>query len=117
MESTRDPNIVILERHTDKNPKKDYVIYQNTRTGQKWRIDGRCNKCGLCEVGSNGNIKWNPDVLIGDPNACEDLDYPRLDSPVLPEIKEMMKRQKKEMLKQKLNVSKKGECTLSGEYL
>jgi len=39
---TCDPNVVI-ESQTPTS-----VIYLRTPTGERWRIDGVCNKCGKC---------------------------------------------------------------------
>jgi hypothetical protein len=60
---TCDPGIVI-ESQTPTS-----VIYLVPATGERWRIDGVCNKCGACWVGCHGPV-------------------PVLDSPVRPEIKE-----------------------------
>lgn len=45
------------------------IIYIASETGERWRIDGECNRCGACWEGA-----VNP--------------APLLDCPVRPEIKE-----------------------------
>jgi hypothetical protein len=63
MTPTCDPNVVI-ESSTETS-----VIYLVPATGERWRIDGTCNQCGLCWDGAVG-------------------DRPTLDCPVRPEIKD-----------------------------
>jgi len=59
---TCDPYIVI-ESQTPTS-----VIYLIPTTGERWRIDGVCNKCGECWK----DLEYNPPVL---------------DCPVFPELK------------------------------
>ena len=76
------------------------TVYQDLTTGARWRIDGVCTCCGLCEVGAvNLYLEWRG--LPGTPGACVDRrGMTRPDVPIRPE----------------LPVKLPG-CVLTGEYL
>lgn len=115
MEPTLDPTVNITAR-TDEY--KDYeTIY-----GERWRIYGTCNACGLCEnppaevpsvvnevhtiIAPDGAVtQWNRTVRwVGTPGtpyaALEDNFADRLDSPQRPDY-----------------VNSLDGCALTGEYL
>lgn len=120
IENTSDPFVVIIEKSVgNESPADDYVIYKSTITNITWKISGRCNCCGLCEVGSTSNILWNENKKIGEENACTDLDFPnRYDNPATPETPIDAIRQRNSMLNQgRTDVLETAECTLTGEYL
>lgn len=102
VEKTVDPNVDITKRSVRLPPQAQvpFVEYLSNR-GEKWRIDGECNKCGLCFVGAVGaQIKWVG--APGQPNAFIDLRpvSEQLDNPVRPGIRDDFP-----------------SCTLGGEYL
>ena len=80
MTPTADPDVFIEEQG------EDSVVYY--APGARWKVTGRCNCCGLCEVGAVGrNLLWVKEP--GQPGAEVDLDYgKRLDIPVTPAMKE-----------------------------
>jgi len=96
---TADPNVNIEESgiHANGAP---FVVYAST-DGQRWRIDGTCNQCGECWVGTDEpTVEWTG-TPVGEAGAFVDLRTgPKLDCPVRPEIKNDCPN-----------------CTLSGEYL
>lgn len=119
---TSDPGTVIEDQFIDLiDPTKSWVIYHDLKSGERWRIDGTCNMCGLCEVGrvDDGKITFNKLMKIGEADASNDLTFKsRLDVPVRPDIKQNSIDQRNQMLARKVKgVSVTGECTLSGEYL
>lgn len=64
------------------------VVYRTT-TGERWVIEGVCNRCGACEWGGAdhlaGVVRFTGPV--GTPGACTDTRYgQRLDNPVRPEL-------------------------------
>lgn len=106
MKPTIDPYTVILEE--SKEPGKEYVIYQDLKSKEKWIIRGKCNRCGLCEAndGSLPYITWDPTKHQGEENACCDTRVVegRLDVPMRPEG---IAKSKNEY----------GKCVMEGEYL
>ncbi len=78
-EPTLDASIVIVER-----PSEDAVVYERVPTGERWKVSGSCNQCGLCVVGAVGDwYVW--DGAPGTPGANRDTRVPgRLDDPVCP---------------------------------
>lgn len=97
---TMDPTTWIVEQTTN------YVVYENT-DGRKWRLDGICNACGLCEpkIGAVGEtVVLNNYIVVdgikqkytrkllwkkqaGEPNACEEENYNlRSDIPITPDF-------------------------------
>lgn len=95
MEPTVAPDTFIESRD------EQHTVYVVPSTGERWYIDGTCNRCGLCEVGVSDpeRVEWHGEP--GTPGACTDLSYStRLDSPVRPEISEILPG-----------------CTLHGAYL
>lgn len=119
---TSDPNIIIEDQSTDNNdPNDDWVIYKNLKSKYRWIIRGRCNRCGLCEVGrvDDGKITFDELIKIGEAEACIDLTFKsRLDVPSTPDVKQNADDQREAMkLRGDKNVSETGECTLSGEYI
>ena len=94
IELTEDPYVVIVARDSNS------IIYRDIISNERWIIRGKCNQCGLCEVGAvNNNIVWTG-IKIGHAKACYDSNYKnRKDNPVRPKVSEIE------------------ECTLSGEYL
>lgn len=109
---TQDPNVFILEK-TD-----DSITYLNS-DGKKWKINGKCICCGMCEEfrglgidtqinvtpSKNGDIEWIRILewsdMPGNENACVELNYEnRLDIPMTPEGVKLYK-----------------ECSLRGEYI
>jgi hypothetical protein len=60
-----------------------YVEYLNLSTNETWRVWGKCNACGACEVGnSNPNLYWTG-IPVGEAGACVDVTFgERLDIPV-----------------------------------
>ena len=78
--TTEDPG-TIIEYSTN-----DIILYHRLQDDSRWLIWGRCNCCGLCEVGSNNpNIRWTGSP-IGEANAEYDITYgKRRDIPILPE--------------------------------
>lgn len=119
---TQDPDVIIEVRSIDDlNPINDFVVYRNKKIGERWRIDGRCNRCGLCEVGrvKPNPIIFNPLIKIGDSEACTDTSIEfRSDVPSRPEMPAKMKAMRDaELAKGNTDYSTIGECTLSGYYL
>lgn len=115
MEPTTDPTVNIINHTTE------YKEYE-TIYGERWRIHGTCNACGLCErtpetipsvvqevhqiIAPDGNITyWNRTLRWvdepGTPNAVTEDDFEsRLDCPMRPEY-----------------VNGIEGCTLTGEYV
>lgn len=87
LEITEDPTCII----TYKNP-VGITIFYNIPSNEQWIIWGRCNQCGLCELGRVDDyvISWHDEP--GNPFACEDLIYSyRKGIPIRPELPEKMK--------------------------
>jgi hypothetical protein len=84
---TQDPNVFL--ESSGSNDGVQFVIYSDAISGRKWVIEGSCNMCGACWVGSpTESIGWTG-TPIGEPGAFIDLrEEPRLDCPVTPKIKE-----------------------------
>jgi len=114
MEPTMDPTVNIVERG------ENYKEYLNTQ-GERWRIFGTCNACGLCEMPPaeipsvvneshriptpDGEVTWNRtlrwNAQPGTPLACfEDNHESRLDSPLRPDF-----------------VNELDGCALTGEWV
>jgi hypothetical protein len=92
-EKTLDPHVDIVERTAD------YVEYLSD-TGERWRINGECNRCGICYQGANDSHIALNESQIGQPGSVEFLDRSQLyQRPVRPEIANLP------------------ECVLIGGYL
>ena len=66
IEETNDPYVSITDRGVINNV--EYIVYWDSISGDRWRINGTCSMCGSCWVGSS------------------DTKAPILDCPVRPEI-------------------------------
>jgi hypothetical protein len=77
---TVDPDVVILARESGSVPLTEY---QRLSTGERWRVMGTCNQCGLCCLGVAEPSRYVWDDLPGRPLAVRDLQYgQRLDEPL-----------------------------------
>lgn len=118
MEPTVDPTTNITARTND------YVEYSNT-DGKVWRIYGKCNRCGMCEI-ENNDVFTSGDIFIqynkrllpdgtmvdwnrtlywvdtpGKPGACVEQDFEqRYDIPLTPDC-----------------TNRISECSLSGVWI
>jgi len=83
---TSDPGVVIESRD------ESGVVYRSV-TGRRWRVNGECNRCGLCVVGAVPIERWTWRGPPGTPGAVFDTLYgSRLDEPVTPEFFPAMER-------------------------
>jgi hypothetical protein len=57
MEETIDPTTSIINRT------EEYIEYLNT-DGKQWRIYGKCNLCGKCELNNNQPIPSSGDTTV-----------------------------------------------------
>ncbi len=81
-EITLDPDIVIESVKRGANPS---LVYRRVSTGERWRVNGTCNQCGLCVIGAAVASDYVWDGPVGTPLAVRDLRYgTRLDEPVTP---------------------------------
>lgn len=80
-ELTLDIDIIIVSRAPGPPP---VVEYERVSTGERWRVVGSCNQCGLCVIGAVGEwYVW--DGPPGTHGANRDTRTPgRLDDPVCP---------------------------------
>jgi hypothetical protein len=92
LEKTLDPHVDIVERAAG------YVAYLSD-AGERWRIQGECNRCGICFAGAHDQNIAIDERILGQPGAVTFLDgslwYQR---PVRPEIANL------------------AECVLTGDY-
>lgn len=67
------------------------VEYRRISTGDKWRVWGTCNQCGLCVIGARPFDRYQWQAAPGTPYSVVDLWYgKRLDDPVTPGFNEDM---------------------------
>lgn len=80
---TLDNDIVIESIQRGANPS---VVYRRLSTGERWRVNGTCNQCGLCVIGAARPENYEWDGPVGTPFAVRDLRVltGRLDEPVAP---------------------------------
>lgn len=91
---TIDPDVVIVGRETTGIPMTEY---QRVSTGERWRVFGTCNQCGLCVIGAVVTTDYEWDGPPGTPLAVRDLRYGvRLDEPVTPGFEESMQEMARE---------------------
>lgn len=101
LEATQDPSCRIESRGISPSG-VPFIVYRSA-TGERWRIDGECNRCGECWVGGEtpSTLVWTG-TPIGQAGAFEDVRPPsgRVDCPTLPKL-----------------TNSCPSCTLSGEVL
>ena len=119
IEQTTDPTTWITSRTVENS---ENVLYYENSDGKKWKINGTCIACGLCEelppIGSNTTITINKIINSnnqvetftrevvwvgqpGTPNACLETNFEnRPDIPMTPDF-----------------VNEIDGCTLSGEWI
>jgi hypothetical protein len=100
IEETMDYTTWITSKYVD-SENVDVVEYENI-DGKKWKIYGKCNACGLCEIDTTThvNIRYNTHTQqketytrnflwyddAGAPTACFEKDYElRKDIPMTPD--------------------------------
>ena len=80
---TLDPDIVIESVQRGANPS---LVYRRVSSGERWRVNGTCNQCGLCIIGAarTEDYIWNGPP--GTPMAVTDVRVllGRMDEPITP---------------------------------
>jgi hypothetical protein len=91
---TVDPDVIILARESGAVP---WTEYQRLSSGERWRVIGTCNQCGLCVLGIGEPSRYVWDDLPGRPGAVRDELYGRrLDEPIAFGFLEDMQQQAQE---------------------
>lgn len=82
MKPTSDPYVFIEEE------REDYVRYQNTETGKRWEVHGKCIGLGNCLVGAViegfGEIKSHEDIEKAKKKLGKERIDSEMDVPVAP---------------------------------